>query len=98
VEVVRNSEIIRRPISVSFLSNNKIVVANDSEGPFFRILFMLVLMVSDLQAATMKMREVLGVMSKPSFKEFCVFLKLAEVYGSGYLDDVEYTNFNLRSN
>jgi hypothetical protein len=45
----------------------------------------------------MKMREVLGVMSKPSFKEFCVFLKLAEVYGSGYLDDVEYTNFNLRS-
>jgi len=58
---------------------------------------MLVMMVSDLQAGTMKMREVLGVLSKPSFKEFSVFLKMAEVYGCGYLDDVDIQKFNLRS-
>lgn len=73
IELVKSQELYnleRPPISVSFLSNKKIVSSADSEGPFFRILYMLVLMVSDLQAGTMKMREVLGVMSKPSFREF----------------------------
>lgn len=81
---------------MSFLSNNKIVTA-DNEGPFFKILFMLVMLVSDLQAATIKMRDVIGVTQKPEFKNFVLFLRLAEVYGSGYLDDVDYQKFNLRA-
>jgi hypothetical protein len=57
---------------------------------------MLVIMVRDLQAGTVSLRDVIGLTSKPNFKEFTLFLKLAEVYGSGYLDDVDQQKFNLR--
>lgn len=40
----------------------------------------------------------IGVIKDPKFSEFVLFLKFAEVYGSGYLDDVDYTNFNKRNN
>ncbi len=71
VESVNSQELSKaRPISVSFLSNNKIVSSQDLEGPFFAIMQVLVVLVNDLQAGTMKMREVLGVSSKPSFAEF----------------------------
>lgn len=42
------------------------------------------------------MSDVLGVSAKPSFKEFICFLKLAEVYGGGYLDDVDFHKFGNR--
>lgn len=57
---------------------------------------MLVMMVRDLQAGTVSLRDVIGLTSKPNFQEFTLFLKLAEVYGSGYLDDVDQQKFNLR--
>jgi hypothetical protein len=37
-----------------------------------------------------KLRDVIGVFRLPNFKEFKLFLQLAEVYGGGYLDDVDY--------
>jgi hypothetical protein len=58
---------------------------------------MLVMLVSDLQAATVKLRDIIGVTQKPEFKNFVLFLRLAEVYGGGYLDDVDYQKFNLRA-
>ena len=54
-------------------------------------------MISDLQVATTKFREVLGVLRKPCFEEFVLYLQFAEVYGAGYLDDVDYAKFNQRS-
>jgi hypothetical protein len=45
---------------------------------------MLVFMICDLQAATVKLREVIGIMKKPEFKDFVLFLQLAEIFGSGY--------------
>jgi hypothetical protein len=58
---------------------------------------MLVFMICDLQAATIKLREVIGLMKKPEFEDFVLFLQLAEIFGSGYQDDVDYSKFNLRS-
>ena len=68
----------------------------NKNGPFFDILHMLVLMITELQAATVKLRDVIGIIAKPDFKEFQIFLKLGEIYGSGYIDDVDYHKFNLR--
>jgi len=48
------------------------------------------MLISDLQAATSKLREVIGVLKSPKFEDFVVYLKLAEVYGTGYLDDVDF--------
>lgn len=54
------------------------------------------LTVTDLQAGSIKLRDVVGILSAPNFKEFVLFLQLSEVYSSGYLDDVDYNKFNLR--
>ncbi len=66
----------------------------NSKGPFQQTLYMLVFMICDLQAATMKLRDVIGCLKKPEFSDFVLFLQLAEVYGSGYQDDVDYAKFN----
>jgi hypothetical protein len=42
----------------------------NKNGPFFDILHMLVLMITELQAATVKLRDVIGIIAKPDFKEF----------------------------
>jgi len=55
-------------------------------------------MISDLSAATLKLRDVISVLKKPKFDDFKLFLQLAEVFGSGYDDDVDYNYFNLRNN
>lgn len=78
------------------LSNCKLK-EQKNDGPFFRALFMLAMMVNDLQVSTVKLREVIGVLAKPTFVEFKIWLSLAEVYGSGYLDDVDYKKFNTRA-
>lgn len=57
---------------------------------------MLAVVVSDLQAATVKLRDVIAVLKKPEFVDFKLFLQLAEVFGSGYEDDVDYNRSNLR--
>ena len=54
-------------------------------------------MICDLQAATVKLRDVIGVLAKPKFEEFVLFLQMMEVYGGGYLDDVDFANFNKRA-
>lgn len=84
-------------MSISFLEQTNIVTGDGNSGPFFRILYPLVLMISDLQVATTKLRDVLGLLRKPTFDEFVLWLKFAEVYGAGYLDDVDYSKFNQRN-
>ena len=37
------------------------------------------------------------MLKKPEFKDFELFLQLAEVFGGGYQDDVDHGKFNLRN-
>lgn len=45
----------------------------------------------------MRLGDVLGVCRPPCMDDFISFLQVAEVYGGGYLDDVDYTRSNLRN-
>lgn len=58
---------------------------------------MLVMMICDLQAGTMKLCNVIGVNRQPNFKEFTLFFKIAHTFGGGYLDDVDFSKFNNRN-
>lgn len=87
-----------RPISITFLEEKKIFNSDKKEGPFSDILHVLVMMVLDLSAATMKLRDVLAVTKAPDFADFVLFLQLTEVYGGGYLDDVDQVKFHNRAN
>jgi len=42
------------------------------------------------------MREVLGITRPKSFKEFKTFLQTMEVFGTGYLEDVDYQKYQVR--
>ena len=63
-----------RPISISFLDEKKIFDNEHKEGPFFAILHMLAIMILDLSAATMKLRDVLAITKSPEFSDFVLFL------------------------
>jgi hypothetical protein len=69
---------------------------NATVGPFFVLLHALQVMLCELSGGVMMMRDVLGITRVPSFREFTLFLKSLEVYGSGYQDDVDYLKYNLR--
>ena len=63
-----------RPISISFLDEKKIFDNEHKEGPFFAILHMLAMMILDLSAATMKLRDALAITKSPEFSDFVLFL------------------------
>ena len=54
------------------------------------------IVLSDLSAGTMRLSDILGIGRKPSFEDFKLYLQTMEVYGSGYEDDVDVTNYKLR--
>lgn len=62
------------------------------------MLHVLVTVLSDCNAGAMCLYDVLGVVRPPKLSEFVLFLKSLEVYGSGYLDDIDYLKFNSRQN
>jgi len=66
-------------------------------GPFYDIIHLLVIVLSDLSAGTMQFQDVLGISRKPVFEEFQLFLQTMEVYGSGYDADVDYSKYNMRA-
>ena len=57
---------------ISFIQQRE-TIASDS-GPFFTILHLLRIVLSDLSAGTMMMHDVLALTRKPEFKEFVTFL------------------------
>ena len=71
--------------------------ADKQNSPFFVLLHVLQLMLCELQGGVLSMRDVLGITKKPAFEEFKTFLQCVEVYGGGYLDDVDFQKFNNRS-
>lgn len=44
----------------------------------------------------MNINRVVGVQNKNRFKHFTSFLKVLEVYGTGYLDDIDSKRYRLR--
>lgn len=49
---------------------------------------LVVVMIDDLVAGCVPLRDVVSCSRKRSFKDFQIFLKALEVYGFGYFDDV----------
>lgn len=69
---------------------------NSGQTNFTYCLHSLCIVLNELTAGTMAMRDVLGVNKAPKFEEFKIFLKIMEVYGGGYKDDIDYNKFNQR--
>jgi hypothetical protein len=44
----------------------------------------------------MLLSDVLGINRKPSFDDFRLFLQTLEVYGAGYEDDIDVSNYKRR--
>jgi hypothetical protein len=66
------------------------------KGPFYDLVHLLVIVLSDLSAGTMLLSDVLGINRKPSFEDFKLFLQTLEVYGAGYEDDIDVNNYKRR--
>ena len=65
-------------------------------GPFYDVIHLLVIILSDLSAGTMILSDVLGINRKTSFADFQLFLQTLEIYGSGYEDDIDDANYKIR--
>ena len=65
-------------------------------GPFYDVIHLLVIVLSDLSAGTMLLSDVLGINRKTSFSDFQLFLQTLEIYGSGYEDDIDDANYKIR--
>ena len=64
---------------------------------FKNVIHLLAICLQDLQAGTMTFSDVLGINRQPSFAEFVNFLQTMEVYGCGYIEDVDIFKYNLRN-
>ena len=69
-------------------------LTSESESDFYTLLHVLQILLCELTAGTLVMKEVLGINRAPKFQYFQVFLSILEVYGTGYLDDVDYQKYN----
>lgn len=56
----------------------------------------MVVAISELSAACINIRTVIGVSCRHDFARFGEFLKILETYGDGYKDDIDYRNFRHR--
>lgn len=52
--------------------------------------------VSDINAACLNIRSVIGVSQSNSIERFVDFLKVLETYGCGYRDDIDYKAYKIR--
>lgn len=62
------------------------------------ILYQAILAMSDMQAGSVSLRELLNGQKPKSYRDFSIFLKVLEVYGVGYLDDIDRVKYNNRQN
>ena len=82
---------------MSFIKRRSPDLSSDQSDPFFDIIHLLVIMLSDLAAGPIEFQDVLGIRREPKFSEFVMFLQMMEVYGGGYQDDVDYIKYNNRN-
>lgn len=79
---------------ISFIQKRESITSQG--GEFHTLLHILQIMLTQLQGGTMTMNDVLGITRPPNFNEFKQFLQLIEIYGCGYLDDVDYSKYQVR--
>jgi hypothetical protein len=65
-------------------------------GPFYDVIHLLVIVLSDLSAGTMLLSDVLGINRKPSFEDFQLYLQTLEIYGTGYIEDIDLHKHKMR--
>ena len=56
----------------------------------------LVIVISDLTAGSLRIDRVLGQTHTHSFHHFKVFLQVLEVFGCGYIEDIDNKAYKLR--
>jgi hypothetical protein len=71
-------------------------MAESDEDSFMVLIHGLVILLAELEAGVMRLKDCLGISREPIFREFKIFLQTMEVYGGGYKDDVDYARYNLR--
>ena len=82
-------------MSMGFTSRSK-AQSEIEQGPFYDLVHVLVIVLSDLSAGTMLMSDVLGINRKPSFADFKLFLQTLEIYGAGYEEDIDVNKYKDR--
>jgi hypothetical protein len=65
-------------------------------GAFYEMIHLLVIILSDLSAGTMRLSDMLGINRKPNFDDFVLYLQTLEVYGAGYEEDIDPMNYKIR--
>jgi hypothetical protein len=91
-ETSRYSKVSR--FSMGFIKNK--APTENENGPFYDVIHLLVIVLSDLSAGTMLLSDVLGINRKPSFEDFQLFLQALEVYGMGYSEDIDLHKHKMR--
>ena len=84
-----------RNFSLEFIKDSAPPSAKSSS--FFDIIHLLVIVLCDLNAGPIDFQDVIGVKRTPKFEEFVLYLKMMEIYGAGYQDDVDMFNYNIRN-
>lgn len=59
---------------ISFIQSREFIEVDVDSSPFFSLLHVLRIMLSELQAGTFLMRDVIGITRVPVFREFKTFL------------------------
>lgn len=62
------------------------------------LLYQCVLALNDFYAGSVPLKELLNGQRTKSIIDFQIFLKVLEVYGSGYPDDIDKVKYNNRQN
>jgi len=80
---------------MSFIRDRELT--KEERNDFHYLIHALVVMLTETSAGIFSMYQVLGIVRPPEFEKFKQFLQQMEIYGCGYLDDVDYLKYNARA-
>ena len=80
---------------MTFIRDRKLTT--EERNDFHYLIHALVVMLTETTGGIFSMYQVLGIIRPPEFEKFKQFLQQMEVYGCGYLDDVDYMKYNNRA-
>eukprot|EP00347_Sterkiella_histriomuscorum_P023629 403333935 len=93
VSLLNKNDKLENKISVDYLKKRISQLKHFKEIQF--VIHTIVLLLNDLVAGTLSMRDLLNMTRLRKFDEFQTFLKVLEVYGVGYEDDISQDKQNL---
>ena len=68
----------------------------DAASSLFILFHQNIVVISDLTAGCLDISRVIGSQRMTNFDRFSEFLKVLEVYGTGYSDDIDYKKYKIR--